>query len=67
MSKQGYNAKDGILYKDTKAMPGSDLHKLLTEQFATNDQKKFQELRKKVELCYNECNQRYLKSIGETK
>lgn len=57
--------KQGIVYKDTKAMPGSDLHRLLTEATSAKDGKVAQELRKKAELCYNECNQRYKKSIGE--
>lgn len=58
--------KQGTIYKDTKAMPGSDLHRLLTEAAAKSGKDK-QELLKKAELCYNECEQRYRKSIGENK
>lgn len=57
--------RHGIPYKDTKAMPGSDLHKLLSEALAEKDAKKSMELRKKAEQCYNDCDQRYRKSIGE--
>lgn len=53
--------KEGIKYKDTKAMPGSDLHRLLTEAASAKTPQLAQELRKKAELCYNECQQRYNK------
>lgn len=57
--------KDGIKYKDTIAMPGSNLHTLLTEATVAKDPKVAQELRKKAEQCYNECDQRHKRSIGE--
>ena len=53
--------REGIKYKDTKAMPGSDLKRLLTDLAAEKDQKKAQELRKKAEQCYNDCEARYNK------
>jgi hypothetical protein len=57
--------KEGIKYKDTKAMPGSNLHDLLTWAASEKDPKKAQELRKKAEQCYQECEARYRKSMGE--
>lgn len=59
--------REGIKYKDVTAMPGSDLHRLLSESRATKDQKLSQELRKKAERCYTECLQRHQRSIGELK
>jgi len=56
--------KDGIKYKDTKAMPGSDLYKLLEAAASAKTPKERQEFLKKAETCYNECEQRYQKSIG---
>jgi hypothetical protein len=43
----------GIVYKDTLAMPGSNLHELLTKGDA-----------KKAEQCYQETETRYRKSMG---
>lgn len=53
-----------IDYKGWKAMPGSELHDLLSESRTTKDQKAAQDLRKKADQCYTECHQRYIKSIG---
>lgn len=45
-----------ISYKDTFAMPGSELHKYLTEGNS-----------KKAEQCYQETEERYRKSMGIVK
>lgn len=55
-AKQVGSSKVGIPYKDTLAMPGSDLHKFLSEGNA-----------KKAEQAYQECEARYRKSIGADK
>jgi hypothetical protein len=55
---------EGIKYKDTRAMPGSDLFNLLSDARDEKDQKKAQELRKKAEQCYTDCEARHRKSIG---
>lgn len=59
--------KEGIKYKATTAMPGSDLHRLLTEAQSAKSDKDRQELRKKAEQCYNDCEARHKRSIGELK
>jgi len=57
--------KQGIKYKDTKAMPGSDLYKLLEEADTTKSPVLAKELRKKAEQVYQETEARYRKSIGQ--
>jgi hypothetical protein len=57
--------KIGIKYKDTKAMPGSDLYKLLTDAEETKNPAHAKELRKKAEQVYQETEARYRKSMGQ--
>lgn len=47
--------RESIRYKDVTAMPGSDLHRLLSESRAAKDQKVSQDLRKKADQCYTDC------------
>lgn len=57
--------KRGIKYKDTTAMPGSELYQLLTDANDTKDPVKKKELSKKAEKCHKDCSTRYNVLMGE--
>lgn len=50
--------KNAIKYKDTLAMPGSDLYRLLTEARNVKDKEKQKELNKKAEKSYKDTKKR---------
>ena len=56
-----------ILYKDTLAMPKSELHSLLTEAAETKDPNKANDLRKKAERSYKDTEARYQQLMGTDK
>lgn len=50
--------KNAIKYKDTLAMPGSELHSLLTEARNSKDPEKKKEFNKKAEKSYKDTKKR---------